>query len=782
MGIARVRTAGMVLALAATVSAAWAQEPGAATTGTVRDTAGTPVAGAQVRAEPVGLEAVTGADGRFSLALAEGRYVLRVAHPAFVPYSSALQVTRPITTLDVVLQPLPRFMDDVVVAAVRAEAEVPVTKRTIPRTEIEQLNYGQEMPSLLQQLPSVTQYSDTGMGAGYSYLSLRGVPQTRMNVTLDGVPLNEPEDSAFYFANFGDFANAVESIQVQRGVGTSSVGAASLVGSVNFESIEIADDPQATVRIGAGSFGTSRVSAAGHSGDVGAGLRFYGQAAYQETDGFRRNSGVIQRSVYFGASQRSDVSFFKLFGFVGREQSELAFLATDADTLREDLRFNPLTPDNRDRFGQTFVQGQYHRAIGTDAELSVQAYYNGADGWYRISDTRAQPSGLFEYGLDWRSVGLAATYRLTRGAWGFTWGTYANDFASHHARDIYDGPPDYANRGFKNEANTFVKVSYDRGRWHHYGDAQVRWARFRFEGDLDLGSVDWTFFNPKVGTRYALTSNVSMYASIGSAGREPGRLDMLQGEDNPTIAYDLEAVRPERVVDVEGGAEFVRPGLSARATIYFMEFRDEIALTGELSETGLPTRRNVDESFRRGLELDVRWEPTSTLRLAGTSNVNLSRISQWRQFYDVYDAEGRYVTSTSLVHTDVPPLLTPAFLANLSADYVPTSWLGLGTVGRYVSRMHLDNAGSDQSVAPAFFALDASGWLDLGKLLQFAAAAQPRLRVQVNNVLNDHELFPSGYSYLYFVRGAGGSESLETINYYYPQATRSVFAALELRF
>jgi hypothetical protein len=162
--------------------------------------------------------------------------------------------------------------------------------------------------------------------------------------------------------------------------------------------------------------------------------------------------------------------------------------------------------------------------------------------------------------------------------------------------------------------------------------------------------------------------------------------------------------------------------------------------------------------------------------------VSVSRISEWQQFYDVYDADGQYVTGASILHTDVPPLLTPAFLASVAADYAPAPWLGLGAVGRYVGEQHLDNTGRAESVAPAFFALDASGWLDLARLLQFAAAAQPRLRVQVNNVLNDHELFPSGYSYLYFVRGAGDRESLESVNYYYPQATRSVFAALELRF
>ncbi len=184
--------------------------------------------------------------------------------------------------IDIELAVVPRFTEDVIVAAVRAPTDSPMTKRDIPRTEIEQLNYGQEMPFLLERVPSLTQYSDSGAGTGYSYLSLRGIPQTRMNITLDGVPLNEPEDSAFYFANFGDFASAIESIQVQRGVGTSTVGSASFVGSVNFASVDFKDTPTLAARIGGGSLGTARTSLTAHSGALGGGVKLFAHAAYQE--------------------------------------------------------------------------------------------------------------------------------------------------------------------------------------------------------------------------------------------------------------------------------------------------------------------------------------------------------------------------------------------------------------------------------------------------------------------------------------------------------------------
>ncbi len=774
---------GLVLAfalsaiLACVYSPVLAQEPAFAVSGTVRTAAGAPLAGATVTVDN-GASTRTSAEGRFTLELPRGLRVLRVTHPAHLPSARDVTVTGAIAGIDITLSPLARFSEDVVVAAVRADAEAPVTKRDLDRPEIESLNTGQEMPFLLKQVPSVTQYSDSGSATGYSYIYLRGIPQTRMNVTLDGVPLNEPEDSAFYFANFGDFANAIESLQVQRGVGTSTVGASSFVGSINFASIDLKEKLQADVRLGSGSFHTNRVSAAVHSGRLGGGLKLYGQVAYQDTDGFRDHSGSTQQSVYLGASRDTDTSYVKVFGFVGHERSQLAFLATDEDTLEQDLRFNPMSTDERDDFGQRFVTAQYHRALGPAAEFAVQGYYNGADGWYRIQDGAG---GLYEYGLDWRSAGATATYHTVRGPLDFTWGAHVNDFESHHSRDIVGGPAEYTNRGFKNEVNSFVKLGYASGRWHHYGDVQMRWAHFRYDGNVNLGSIDWTFFNPKVGTRYDLGRGVSMYGSVGMAGREPGRSDMLQGEDNPSVPYDLAAVTPEHVVNVEAGLEFSRPGFTLGANVYDMEFRDEIAQTGQLSEIGLPLRQNVDRSLRRGVELDLTWQPWSVLRLRHSATYSYNRIRSWTQVYDVYDASGTWTSSTSLTHADVPPLLTPAVLVNLAADYTPVPWLTVGAAGRYVGAAHLDNTDSRAFRAPGFFGLDADASVLLSRLLPFTAGAAPRLRIQVTNVLDNRRMFPGGYSYQYFTQDAAGPLLPGGTRYYYPQATRSVFVMLDLK-
>ena len=679
--------------------------------------------------------------------------------------------------LEITAGPL-RLTDDVVVQAIRAEALTPVTKTDIQREDLERLDYGQEMPVLLKQTPSVTQYSETGIGAGYSYFYLRGIQQTRVNMTLDGVPLNEAEDSTLYFVDFDGLAGSLDSIQVQRGVGTSSVGSAAFAGSVNFESVTLADRRELTALVSAGSFGTYRTAVGGQTGHVGSGLAFYGRVIFGGTDGFRDHSGVDQRTVFFGARRQGDRSFFKLFGFSGREQTELAFLAVDKDTLASNLRENPLSPEEKDRFGQDFVQAQVDEGAVAFLHFGLPGLLQrGAGLLPPVRRSRPWPALAVQPRLALRGRLPHLQPRAGR----------ARDHR-RRARQRFREPALprrggrrrlYTNHGFKREASGFAKIHYDRGGLRLFGDAQVRHSSFRYEGDLDIGSVDWTFFNPKLGARYALRPSLSVYASLGRTTREPTRSDLFTGEDNPSLVYDLHAVKPERVVDYEAGVEYTGRGLHLQANVYAMELRNEIALTGELSEIGLALRRNVDQSHRRGVELDVRYEPTRALRLTATANASANRIATWNQSFDIYEADGSYSGSLLRTYNDVRPLLTPQFVGNLGADYTPATGVSLGLAGRYVSTSQLDNTDDPALATPSFFDLSAHASLSLARWVK---KGEPRLRVQVNNALGGRQHWPSGYSYLYITRDDVGAETTQGTPYYYPLATRSVFVNLDVRF
>jgi iron complex outermembrane receptor protein len=652
------------------------------------------------------------------------------------------------------------FSETMEVAAIRADDEVPVTKTDLTREEIDAQYHGQDVPLLLRDLPSINAYSESGTGgAGYSYITLRGVSPTRINFTLDGVPLADSEDMGTFFADFPDLARSLQSIQVQRGVGTSTFGSASFGGSVNMESIDLAQDDHLDATLAGGSFGNRQASVGYQSGALPGGFAFYTRLSYLENDGFRDNSAMRQRNLFFSGSKQLGDAQLKLTGFSGHEDQQLSFYATDEDTLGADLRNNPLRPEERDSFGYDLAQVQYIRALGGNSDMTASAYYQRGYGWYRLFD--AGTDVLRQYGLDGLLLGTIVTYEHRAGALTTNYGVHVNRFQRDHTRDdLSVQTRDYENDGVKGEANAFAKFSYDAGRANLYADLQLRHATFDYHGEADIDGIAWTFFNPKLGARFALTPRSSLYASAGLSTREPTRNDLFEGEDNATFAHDLRAVRPERLVDLEAGWSIRTSRLELEATVYAMEFRNEIASTGELSDIGLLLRRNVARSHRRGIELDAGWQVTPRWRSKTTATFSHNRIDDWTQFFDVYDEEGNWTGSRPVEYRDVEPLLTPSVLLTQSVDYTPNARFGANATARYVGRSYLDNTNDPAFDAPAFFLLDGR--------VSYAVNSWARVTLQVNNLLDADRVYPSGYSYRFIA-----SEQPSGTAYYYPQATRS---------
>ena len=659
--------------------------------------------------------------------------------------------------------------ESIIVSGIRADAETPVTKTNIDRATIEKDYYGQDIPLLLRDAPSINAYAESGIGgSGYSYITLRGVSPTRINFTLDGVPLADSEDMGTYFVDFPDLARSLDSIQIQRGVGTSTVGSPSFGGSINLESINPFGEESTNATIGIGSYGTREVSAGYRSGLLAGGFSLYSRLSLNESDGFREHSGIHQRNLFLSAAKNGDRSQIKLTGFTGHEKQLSSFLATDEPTLEQDIRFNPLNAEDTDSFGYDLAQLQYLRSVSDHTSLTASAYYQRGYGAYRLFDDETTKTGLRQYGLDGMLLGSLVTMSWTRGPVTANYGVHVNQFRREHTRDLVGGPRDYYNYGVKREANAFAKFGYDVARWHLYSDFQLRTTDFHYRGDVAIDPIRWTFFNPKVGARYDLTAGSSIYASIGMSSREPTRNDLFQGEDNATIPHDLHAVHPERLLDIETGWDYRKRTTSIAATVYAMEFHDEIAATGELSDIGLALRRNVDRSYRRGVELEAGWQPREAVRLRTTASASRNRIRSWTQFFDVYDESGAYAGSEPIVFRNVEPLLTPTFMFTQSVDWTPVRRLGLGAVARYVGRSYLDNTDDSRFVAPSFTTVDASASYALTRLM--------RISLRVNNAFNRQRVYPSGYSYQFITQP---SNAIDGIAYYYPQATRNAIVMLD---
>lgn len=782
----RIRLAGalagalsLFLLLPATAPAAL--PPPLTVTGQVLDAAGLPVAGARLEVD--GRSAgESDAGGAFRLALPPGshRLVARAAGHRPAVRELALSAGEAPDALLLVLAPAEAFSDRVDVEALRAGDETPVTASTLAPERIEELRYGQEMPFLLATTPAVTSYSETGLalGAGYSYFSLRGITQTRINMTFDGVPLNDPEESAVYFANFGDFASAVGSVEIQRGVGTSSVGSAAYGGAVHFGSVDLSEVRELGVEIAGGSYGTERASVRYESGRLSSGLALYGRYSHQESDGYREHSGIRQRTAFLGGDWRGEETYVRFFGFSGREQSSLSFYAVEPWLLAENPRFNPMQPEETDAFGQDLFYVQVSRPAGERSQVGAQLYYHGAQGALYLFDDPEAKEGRRRYGIDGGTVGALLTANVRGDGWQLATGLHGYRFARDHFSS-FTGVTTYRNTGHKQELSGFAKLGRDLGeRWHLFADLQLRRAEFRYEGSVNLRPVDWTFFNPKLGVRYAASERLSLYAAVGRAGREPARNDLLEGEDDITAPVDLEAVRPETMVNVELGADWRGPRGALAVNLYAMEFEDEIAATGEQSELGYAIRRNLPESYRRGVELEGSWRPHPRLELRAAANLARNRIARWTQVLDVYDEAGEWVGSETVTFRDTRPALSPERVFFASAAWRASGELRLELAGRHTGPTQLDNTGDRRLATEAYTMVDFTAELAAGRWI---ANGSPRLRLQVNNLLDERRAWPSGYSYPYLVRGSAG-DRLDGIPYYYPMAPRHFVLGLELSF
>lgn len=700
-------------------------------TGRVQDAVSrAPVEGVTVQVVGTAVGTLTDQAGRYRVEADPGAR-LRFTR---LGYASLELTVRTDSLLDVALVPSARALEGVTITTLRAEgveSGAPITQRVVERAELESRYSGQEVPLLLTATPSITSYADGGAYSNYTYMRLRGIDQTRINITLDGVPLNDAEDQAVFFSNFPDFANSMQSVQIQRGVGTSTQGTASYAGSVNFESIALArSDRSGELQLGRGSFDTNRGSVEWQSGPFAERFALYARLSSQQTEGYRRHSGNRSAGGFVSAGYFGDAATLKLTALSGVSRNQEAYLASPIDAIRDDPRHNPLTEAERDRFTQSMVSLAATRLVGPSL-LSATAYTVGAGGDYDV----LIENDLWNFNLESRVTGGFANWSLQRGAWNVSAGAHGSTYWRDHWLYIRPdlGAPLYLNTGRKREGSAFAKAGYQLGRATLFGDIQARRVWYRYVPDANAGieerSITWSFVNPKVGVTYQATPNVSVYASIGQNGREPARNDMFAGFDNlDTTNADfvgpLSRVHPERVRDTEAGVTYHSAALELTANLFSMDFRNEITPIGALSYIGLPLRKNVRSSVRRGIEVDGRWHLTSRLVLAGNGTASYNRIAEYTD------------DATGVTYRDVEPLLTPRFVSNQSVAYTPADGVRLMLDGRFMSRSFLSNTSDRRFTTPSAYALDAGADWTLGSVTFLA---------QVRNVTNAR-VYTGGYT------------------------------------
>jgi iron complex outermembrane recepter protein len=763
-------------------------------TGSVCDAkTGQSLSGASVAQKDTRTGVVTGPDGSFSINLIlTAPKTLIVRFVGYEPKEVKADSGNTSETLRICLNPQAFRGDELVVQGVRVVANSAVTHTNLSKEEIAVRNLGRDLPYLLEMLPSVVTTSDAGAGVGYTGMRIRGVDQARINVTVNGIPLNDTESHGVFWVNMPDFASSVQSMQVQRGVGTSSNGAAAFGASVNLLTDAASTEPHGSITSAIGSFNTRRLSLETGTGLLNDLWSIDGRLSTTQSDGYI-DRAFSDLNAWFVSSARTDSrSQLKINVFSGKERTYQAWNGVPEEMLAENRRFNEFTYENQvDNYRQTHTQLHYSLQVRPTVNLHTALHYTRGLGYYE--EFRANDR-LNRYGIDPIVVGGMTITRsdLVRRRWldnhfygavgsvdmrpvdrfALTVGGAYNVYDGDHFGEVIWarfagnsslGDRYYDNNGFKTDVSGYAKASYKLSdQLEAFGDLQIRRIDYRVDG---LGSsrnpidqeTTYTFVNPKAGLSYQLSQGSRVYAGFGIAQKEPTRKEFIE---SPTG----DVPSPERLNNLEIGWRLQGGSWQMGVGAYWMDYKDQLILTGEVNQSGSYVRTNVPESYRAGLELDGTWRVHPTLTLGGSLTLSRNRIVDFVEYVDVY--EGWDWVGQRAIEWDSSPIgYSPAVIGGAMMQWAPVRGVDVGLDARYVSRQYLDNTGTrSRSLNPYNFAN-----LSIGYRFGISGLADD-IRLQLTGYNIGNALYESnGYTF-----GWIQDEERLAFNYYYPQAGRHV--------
>lgn len=503
---------------------------------------------------------------------------------------------------------------DIDVIINRATKIMPITEKTLDINMITEMKIQQDIPTMLSNTPSIISQSDNGSLVGYTYIRLRGVDQTRINMTLNGVPLNEPEDQGVYFCNYPDFINSINSIQIQRGVGTTSNGASSYIGSLNFESKDLNTQDHSLIGFEAGSFNTQMVySTINENIDK---VPIYFRTSMINSDGYKYHSGNNSYSFFLSTGYKWKNSSLKFVSFLGHQKNNQSWLGVPKYMIADDRRYNSNFDTETDDFLQQHNQLHYVYYFNNKLKISNSIYYNYLNGNYNFDlnaflflPKNTLDSVFYNYALKSNFVGGMSNLSYKTDKLETYVGVNANMYNRQHIGSEAKIGQLYDNTGYKNEFSLFGKFIYKLNNFNLFSDIQYRYTDFDYvdtdANGIDINKLKWNFINPKIGLSYINGYN-KLYYSIGQTHREPTRTDLFGGEEHLWSVEQLTNIKPESVIDNELGYIFNNKYIYAAVNGYYMSFKDEIVLNGQMGSNSLPLHENVANSRRYGIETDFK--------------------------------------------------------------------------------------------------------------------------------------------------------------------------------
>ncbi|MFT3702324.1 MAG: TonB-dependent receptor [Agriterribacter sp.] len=757
---------------------------------------GLPVAGATV-AVSSSIAAITDENGNFRLTtFRPGTYIAAISAIGYHQGTIVLNTTDN-TSIIVSLERIPLMLQPVEIKAVRAAERTPFAKSSLSKKDIEKANLGQDLPFILNQLASVIVNSDAGNGVGYTGIRIRGSDATRINVTLNGIPYNDAESQGTYFVDLPDFSSSVSSIQVQRGVGTSSNGAGAFGATINMSTNEFIEHAYGESNNSFGSFNTWKNTLKAGTGLVDGHFTVDARLSSVRSDGYIDRASSNLKSYYISSAYFSGKASIRLNVFSGKEKTYQAWNGVPEDKLLTDRTYNsagtekPGTPyDNEtDNYQQDHYQLFYNQGLNDKWSFNIASFLSRGKGYYeqykaaipyasiglnnvKIGDSTISATDLVrQLWLDNYYYGgiFSLQYKSGNGTQWITGGGWNRYDGNHYGKVIWAEtgvPKDYTWYRLdarKTDFNVYTKLQKKlTHNLEFFGDVQYRNVQYALNGFRDNPTLQvnntYHFFNPKAGLTYTGTG-WSAFASYAIAGKEPNRDDFEAGA--------AQQPKPETLHDLELGIEQKGYVFNWSANLYYMRYKNQLVLTGKINDVGAYTRTNVPSSYRMGIELQAKWQPASWVYASGNIAFSKNKIKNFTVYYDDYDNGGQKTTIYN--QTDIS--FSPAVVAGASVNFVPVKNWELSLIGKYVGKQYLDNTSDNAKALKSYYVQDFRTIYTLNKLI----FRQVDLVLQVNNIFNK-KYEANGYTYGYISGGALVNE-----NYYFPMAGTNFMFGLNVK-
>lgn len=791
--------------------------------GTVSNDLHEPLIGVRIAIENSYLGAVTDGEGHYEINdLKKGDYVLKFSYSTFDSETRAVALSGNETKIiDVELFPSHLLVESVIVMAVKASDKTPTTYSELDQKEIEKQNFGQDIPFLLNTLPSTVVTSDAGGGVGYTGIRIRGVDPSRTNVTINGIPVNDSESHGVYWVNMPDLASSVDNIQVQRGVGTSTNGAAAFGASINISTNQVQRKAYGAIDNSYGSFNTWKNSIKAGTGLINNKFTMDMRLSQISSDGYIDRASSNLKSYYVSGAWIGKNSLLRATAFSGKEVTYQAWYGTPESVIngnqeeilayadrnyifgddRENLltsgrTYNYYTYENEvDNYQQSHYQLFFDHKFNSSLKLSTALHYTKGQGYYE----------QFKKNQDFETYGFApiilsndtiTTTDLIRRRWldnqfyggifslnyqkkniDITFGGGANQYLGGHFGEViwaeYASDSDIRDRYYDNEANklevqSYLKGTYEYLRFTFYGDVQYRHIDYSFLGIDDVNgvitavdqTVSYDFINPKAGLMFDFNPRNNAYLSVAVANREPVRRDFREStpENHP---------KAENLINLETGYRYKGYKLFVNANFYYMHYNDQLVLTGQINDVGGYTRTNVDQSYRAGIELEMGYRITKKWNFAGNLTLSQNKIKTFNEYVDNYDIGGQ----DTIVHTNSDLAFSPNIIASAAINYEPIEGLSINLLGKHVGDQFLDNTSTSTRMLNGYFTSN----FQINYTLKDVLFKEITFGVLVNNVF-DAKYENNGYTWGYIY---GGERTVE--NFYYPQAGRNFLVRVLLK-